>query len=134
MSKEMYFKVTNQQNKSLYAEYQGRYAVQYKIGEFVAPKVGKLFVYGVDDIHSNGFNEYSTRSEVDFLERALWICECEGVELTTGQYPTLDDVINYIEHPNENYRLIGMTVYLAQRVKLIKQISVEELLTYRQNP
>jgi len=124
MTEKMYFKVTDANMRSVYSEYQGKYAVQYRLGEFVRPIAGRLFVYDLSDVRDYGFREYTSRS---VNKRRLWICECINPIRSEYKICCFDEVEKMYEQPDSIIYLEDFITTQADAVKLVEEISLEYL-------
>ena len=122
----MYFKVTDANMRSVYSKYQGKYAVQYCLGEYVRPIAGQLFVYGLSDVRFDGFTEYSEYNQRHINERRLWLCECINPIRKVVHICDYDEVSNMYDYP-EKVTYYDTIVVQADAVKLIQEITLNDL-------
>ena len=122
----MYFKVTDANMRSVYSKYQGKYAVQYCLGEYVRPIAGRLFVYDLSDVRDYGFGEYNEYNRSYPNERRLWLCECINPIRKVVHICDYDEVSNMYDYP-EKVTCYDTIVVQADAVKLIQEITLNDL-------
>lgn len=130
----MYFKVTDNDMRSLYYDEYYGHGIQYEVGKMVRPTVGKIFVYSLEHLRGYGFHEYS------FLpynfkppDRRLFICQClfpKHMLVYVKQPACLRDVFIGKLFSKEMHSLtrsiVTRKVVLASGVKLIREVFRDE--------
>ena len=123
----MYFKVTDANMRSVYSKYQGKYAVQYELGEFVRPIAGQLFVYDLSDVRFDGFTEYSEYNQRHINERRLWLCECVNPIRKVVHICGYDEVEKMYKRPGSVIPFASIDCTQADAVKLVEEITLDYL-------
>lgn len=114
------YKIVRNINGKLYSSNTtGDYEIEYKLGEFVKPKIGKLFVFYLLE-HAKRFRS--------FMDYEIYTCEC--INPRYHPLPVLcNDEIYFDAFWNSNYIEYNHIMfppdyyYCADEVKLIEKVS-----------
>ena len=128
---DMYFKVTNNDNSSLYSRWLGKYAVQYKLNEWVYPKIGPLMCYHSSHLFRYGdvvgFDEYQLRPSrlINQADAKIFVIEVQQPKHCRLTVPILSDAKKYIGqiHVAE---ISTIEAVICTGIKLIQELQPEE--------
>lgn len=129
----MFFKVTNDWERSLYGEHFPAFSVQYSAQYFAKPRIGKLFCYNFDCIRNDDdrayFPEYTTDSD---RTARLWVCECANPEykadVSVYSIYSVQSRLLAGELPNKLYSYGSLVqAVLADEIRLVRRIDLKEL-------